>query len=137
MVRHSPFVLPLTSPHLVFLAAFFGYVDLNTPGVFTTLPEVFDAGYALSKDSTFLGHRPVASKSPLKYSDHYVWQTYAEVDERRRNLGSAIHALFENGTVGGGEYPTVGLWSPNRPGEFLTRSVIQSVAQCIFRVDSD
>ncbi|KAH9039045.1 acetyl-CoA synthetase-like protein [Lactarius hengduanensis] len=95
--------------------AIFGYVDLNTPGALATLPEIFDAGYALSKDLTFLGHRPVASKSPLKYADHYVWQTYAQVDDRRRNLGSAIHALFENGTVGGGEFPTVGLWSPNRP----------------------
>ncbi|KAI0256465.1 long-chain-fatty-acid-CoA ligase [Lactifluus subvellereus] len=96
--------------------AIFGYVDLNTPGSLTTLPEVFDAGYALSKDSTFLGYRPVASKSPLRYADHYVWQTYAEVNERRRNLGSAVHSLFESGTVGGGgEYPTVGLWSPNRP----------------------
>ncbi|KAI0306786.1 long-chain-fatty-acid-CoA ligase [Multifurca ochricompacta] len=81
--------------------AIFGYVDLNTPDTFSTLPEVFNEGYALSKDHTFLGYRPVASKSPLKYADHYVWQTYAEVDERRRNLGSAIHALFENGTVGG------------------------------------
>jgi long-chain acyl-CoA synthetase len=96
-------------------------VDLNTPGAPTTLLDAFDSGYALSKDCTFLGHRPVASKNPLKYADHYVWQTYKEVDERRRNLGSAIHTLFENGSVGGGEYPTVGLWSPNRPGEFLTR----------------
>ena len=99
--------------------AIFGYVDLNTPGALTTLPEVFDSGYALSKDLTFLGHRPVVSKSPPKYADHYIWQTYAQVDERRRNLGSGIHALFENGTVGGGELPTVGLWSPNRPGKFL------------------
>jgi long-chain acyl-CoA synthetase len=95
--------------------AIFGYVDLNTPGALTTLPEVFDSGYALSKDLTFLGHRPLASKRPLKYADHYVWQTYAQVDKRRRNLGSGIHALFENGTVGGGELPTVGLWSTNRP----------------------
>lgn len=102
------------------LPAVFGYVDLNTPDALTTLPEIFDSGYALSKDLTFLGHRPVASKSPLKYVDHYVWQTYAQVDERRRNLGSAIHSLFENGTVGGGELPTVGLWSPNRPGKSLT-----------------
>lgn len=99
--------------------AIFGYIDLNTPGALTTLPEVFDSGYALSKDLTFLGHRPVATKNPLKYADHYIWQTYAQVDERRRDLGSAIHALFENGTVGGGELPTVGLWCPNRPGKLL------------------
>ena len=105
--------------------AIFGYVDLNTPGALTTLPEVFDSGYALSKDLTFLGHRPLASKSPLKYADYYIWQTYAQVDERRRNLGCAIHALFENGTVGGGELHTVGLWCPNRPGISLTHCVIR------------
>jgi long-chain acyl-CoA synthetase len=90
-------------------------VDLDTPGVFTTLPEVFDSGYAVSKNSAFLGQRPVVSKNPLTYAHHYVWHTYAEVEERRRHIGSAIHTLFENGTVGGGEYPTVGLWSSNRP----------------------
>ncbi|KAI9458025.1 acetyl-CoA synthetase-like protein [Russula earlei] len=95
--------------------AFFGFVDINTPGVFTTLPEVFDAGYSIAKDKSFLGHRPVLSKNPLTHARHYVWQTYAEVDERRRHIGSAVHKLFENGTVGGGEYPTVGLWSLNRP----------------------
>lgn len=92
-------------------------MDSNTPGALTTLPEVFDSGYALSKDLTLLGHRPLTSKSPLKFADHYIWQTYAQVDESRRNLGSAVHALFENGTVGGGELPTVGLWCPNRPGK--------------------
>jgi long-chain acyl-CoA synthetase len=105
----------------------FGYVDLDTPGVLSTLPDVFDSGYTVSKNSTFLGHRPVVSKNPLKYAHHYVWQTYAEVDERRRHIGSAIHTLFENGTVGGGEYPTVGLWSTNRPGKFLAFGVVQSV----------
>ncbi len=106
--------------------ATFGYVDLDTPGVLTTLPEVFESGHAASKNSTFLGQRPVVSKNPLTYAHHYVWQTYAEVDERRRHIGSAIHTLFENGTVGGGEYPTVGLWSSNRPGNFLALRIIQS-----------
>ncbi|KAI0282206.1 acetyl-CoA synthetase-like protein [Russula aff. rugulosa BPL654] len=95
--------------------AIFGYMDLDTPGVPTTLPEVFDSGYAVSKNSAFLGQRPVVSKNPLTYARHYVWHTYAEVEERRRHIGSAIHTLFENGTAGGGEYPTVGLWSSNRP----------------------
>ena len=122
---------PLTTRSCVFnvlsIVATFGYVDLDTPGVFTTLPEVFDSGYAVAKDSAFLGQRPVISKNPLTYAHHYVWLTYAEVEERRRHIGSAIHTLFENGTVGGGEYPTVGLWSSNRPGIFLALGIIQSV----------
>ncbi len=99
MVCHLPrFPLVFVVLHFIFIVATFGYVDFDTPGSLTTLPEVFDAIYAR----------------------HYVWQTYAQVDERRRHIGSAIHSLFENGTVGGGELPTVGLWSPNRPGKFLT-----------------
>ncbi len=109
------------------IVAIFGYVDLDTPGVLTTLPEVFESGYAVSKNSTFLGQRPVVSKNPLTYAHHYVWQTYAEVDEKRRHIGSAIHTVFENGTVGGGEYPTVGLWSSNRPGIFLALGTIQYI----------
>jgi long-chain acyl-CoA synthetase len=113
---------PLTARSCVFnvlsIVAIFGYMDLDTPGVPTTLPEVFDSGYAVSKNSAFLGQRPVVSKNPLTYARHYVWHTYAEVEERRRHIGSAIHTLFENGTAGGGEYPTVGLWSSNRPGKF-------------------
>jgi len=105
---------------LTSILAIFGYVDFNTPGTFSTLPQIFDAGYALSKDKICLGHRPLLSRNPLTYARQYVWQTYAEVDERRRNIGSAIHTLFENGTVGSGEYPTVGLWSLNRPGEYLS-----------------
>jgi long-chain acyl-CoA synthetase len=105
--------------YVLFISATFGYVDLDTPGALTTLPEVFDSGYAASKNSAFLGQRPVVSKNPLTYAHHYVWQTYAEVEERRRHIGSAIHALFGNGTAGGGEYPTVGLWSSNRPGIFF------------------
>ena len=42
-----------------------------------------------------------------------------QVDERRRNVGSAIHKLFNDGILGGGEMPTVGIWSHNRPGEVL------------------
>lgn len=109
------------------IVAAFGYVDLDTPGVLTTLTEVFDSGYAVSKNSAFLGQRPVISKNPLKYAHHYVWHTYTEVEEKRRLIGSAIHTLFENGTVGGGELPTVGLWSSNRPGIFLALGTIQSV----------
>jgi hypothetical protein len=119
-VNSSDTYSPCSFLHLIFILAIFRYIDLNTPDTLTTLTEVFDSGYALSKDNTFLGHRPIISRNPLIYARHYVWQTYAQVDERRRHLGSAIHHLFENGTVGGGESPTVGLWSPNRPGKPLT-----------------
>lgn len=78
---------------------------------------MFDTGLALSKDRNFLGYRPKLSTNPVKYADHYVWQTYTEVDARRRAVGSALASLFQQGVLGGGEMETVGLWSQNRPGK--------------------
>ena len=66
-----------------------------------------------------LGHRPRISTSPLKFANYYVWQTYGEVDLRRRWIGSALVKLFSSGELGGGEFPTVGVWSQNRPGMSL------------------
>jgi len=95
--------------------AAFPYLDKTSPGVLKTLPECFAAGFAKSADRPFLGHRPVISTSPLTFAKHYVWQTYRQVDEKRRILGSGIDKLFQDGAVGGGELPTVGIWSQNRP----------------------
>ncbi|KAJ6500495.1 hypothetical protein C8R45DRAFT_1051694 [Mycena sanguinolenta] len=80
-----------------------------------TLADVFLSGLSKGKDRPFLGHRPVISKQPLKFANHYEWQTYGQVDTRRRHLGSAIVHLFKAGVIGGGDLETVGLWSINRP----------------------
>jgi long-chain acyl-CoA synthetase len=101
-----------------FLVAVFPYLDQYAPGTLKTLQECFAAGYAKSADRPFLGHRPVISTNPLTFAKHYVWQTYRQVNERRCILGSGIHKLFQDGTVGGGELPTVGIWSPNIPGTY-------------------
>jgi long-chain acyl-CoA synthetase len=71
-----------------------------------------------------LGHRPLVSTQPLKFSDHYVWETYAEVDVRRRNVGSALLPMFKNGELGGGDMRTVGVWSQNRPGVSIPERAI-------------
>lgn len=80
------------------------------------LPDVFELGLRISTNERYLGHRPLVSKNPLKFADHYVWETYAQVDQRRRNIGSALHKYFTDDLLGGGEMPTVGIWSINRPG---------------------
>ncbi|EGN96081.1 hypothetical protein SERLA73DRAFT_76081 [Serpula lacrymans var. lacrymans S7.3] len=96
--------------------AIYGLLDHDIPNAFKTLPEIFDNGYLLGKGARFLGHRPVISTSPLKFGD-YVWQTYPQVDVRRRRIGSALETLFKNGVLGGGSdgLQTVGIWSQNRP----------------------
>lgn len=63
----------------------------------------------------------MVSTNPLKFADHYVWLTYREVDVKRREIGSALHTWFQKGVLGGGEMETVGIWSPNRPGEIRRR----------------
>lgn len=97
----------------------FGYIDHKTPNCVRTLTEVWDNGFEVSRNKRFLGHRPIISTQPLKYGP-YVWETYAEVDVRRRNIGSALCHMFGKGELGGGELETVGIWSQNRPGNFTS-----------------
>ncbi len=94
------------------------FVDLKSPNVFTNLLEIFDEGLRRANGGPFLGHRPVISENPLKYADYHVWQTWPEVDARRRALGSALHKLFQDGTLGGGDLSTVGIWSKNCPSTY-------------------
>ncbi|EPQ50657.1 acetyl-CoA synthetase-like protein [Gloeophyllum trabeum ATCC 11539] len=95
----------------------------HTPDSIQTLPQVFDIGLAKSRHEPFLGHRPLLSSpstdTPV-HAGYYVWQTYAEVDQRRKAIGSAVCKLFERGgwegvRDGGREMQTVGIWSANRP----------------------
>jgi long-chain acyl-CoA synthetase len=91
-----------------------GFIDADTPGIVKTLPEVFETGYNQNPDGRLLGHRPVISTQPLKFGP-YVWQTYRQVDARRRKIGSALHELFKSGVLKGDDMETVGIWSQNRP----------------------
>ncbi|KAJ7043194.1 hypothetical protein C8F04DRAFT_1251350 [Mycena alexandri] len=97
-----------------YINGMWGYLD-PTKFSIQTLPDIFTSGLSKGKDSPFLGHRPIVSKQPLKFANYYEWQTYGEVDIRRRNIGSAVDHLFKTGVIGGGELETVGLWSINRP----------------------
>lgn len=83
-----------------------------------TLHELFLSGMARGADRPCLGWRTQISSNPVKYANKYEWLSYAQVNERRLNLGSAIEALFRSGRAGGGELPTVGIWCKNRPGAF-------------------
>ncbi|KAF8509544.1 acetyl-CoA synthetase-like protein [Gautieria morchelliformis] len=90
-------------------------LNFDSPHSRRSLPEIFESGLAHSPNAPCIGHRPVISTTPLKFAPYYSWQTYTEVDERRRNLGSALEFLWQHGRAGGGDLPTLGLWSLNRP----------------------
>ncbi|XP_006462792.1 hypothetical protein AGABI2DRAFT_186655 [Agaricus bisporus var. bisporus H97] len=95
--------------------AIWGLIDENTPNTFLTLDQIFEDGLKVGREREFLGHRSIISTNPLKFADRYEWITYGEVDKKRRYIGSAMHSLFSQDEVGGGEYQTVGIWSANRP----------------------
>lgn len=101
--------------------AFLKQTSLQDHNSFQTTIEVFEQGLQTSgKNAQCIGYRPKVSDEPLKFADHFVWQTYGEVDIRRKNLGSAVQGLFNSGdalAVDGLE--TIALWSMNVPGECI------------------
>jgi long-chain acyl-CoA synthetase len=78
------------------------------------------------RDRPFLGHRPIISRNPLKFADHYEWLTWGEVDRQRQYIGSALHAIFKNGEVKAEDYETVGIWSQNRPGKTISHCELRT-----------
>lgn len=103
---------------LIVPSGIWGLIGVHTPNALTTLDEIFECGVMGGKDRPFLGHRPILSVTPLTYANYFVWQSYGDVDTRRRHIGSALTSMFSGGHLGGGEYDTVGIWSMNRPGTF-------------------
>ncbi|KAI0712575.1 acetyl-CoA synthetase-like protein [Earliella scabrosa] len=104
---------------------------LDTPGVFTNLIDVFDEGLRRSKGGPFLGHRPLLSKKPPTWANYHVWQSWPEVDARRRAVGSALHKLFQSKELGGGPLDTVGIWSKNCPNWLLIDLAAQAYAKVV------
>ena len=86
---------------------------------FTNLVQVFDRGFKVAgPNAPYIGHRPIVSTNPLKFTDHFVWSTWGEVAKRRLDAGSGVENLFRSGdAVKANELETVGLWSANTPGE--------------------
>ncbi|KAG8905292.1 hypothetical protein FRB99_000265 [Tulasnella sp. 403] len=92
------------------------WTDLKGDYAPTTLPKLFESGLAQARDLPFLGHRQVTSTEPLTFANEYTWQTYGQVDKRRRAVGSAIDALFKSGKLPAGpDFEGVGIWALNRP----------------------
>ena len=59
-----------------------------------------------------LGHRNYDATT--KTFGPYVWQTYEQVQDRRRNFGIGITQLHQQLGISGQQYG-VGLWCQNRP----------------------
>ncbi|KAG9025975.1 hypothetical protein FS837_004766, partial [Tulasnella sp. UAMH 9824] len=93
-----------------------------------TLPELFESGLAQANDLPFLGHRAVLTTEPtVTFAPEYTWQTYAEVDKRRRAVGSALESYFKSGKLQkGSDFEAVGIWAVNRPEWQITDLACQA-----------
>ncbi|KAG8791173.1 hypothetical protein FRC17_008790, partial [Serendipita sp. 399] len=92
----------------------------NPSQTVSTTYECFEVTLKAHPAFKCLGHRPILSgnvedPATVVFKREYIWQTYEEVAQRRLNIGSAIQGMFNDGSIGGGELPTVGTWTINRP----------------------
>ncbi|TFY63955.1 hypothetical protein EVJ58_g2936 [Rhodofomes roseus] len=105
------------------------FMTLESPGTLTTCWEIFEEGLHRSKGGPLFGRRPLVSTSPLKFADHYEWDSWHRIDERRRAIGSALCNLFRKGVLGGGQLETVGIWSKNSPEWQLVDTALHAYAK--------
>jgi long-chain acyl-CoA synthetase len=83
-----------------------------------TLHDVFEDVATRKPKADCLGHRPW-NPVTRKWEDRYEWQSFAQVAERRKNLGAGIVELHRKVGVTAMKYG-VGLWSQNRPEWAIT-----------------
>ena len=78
----------------------------------TTAHEVFEQTVQRAGHKRCLGHRPYDAQT--RTYGPYVWESYADIQRRRTNLGIGLVALHEQVGVTGTQHG-VGLWCQNRP----------------------
>ncbi|KAG8897541.1 hypothetical protein FRB99_008101, partial [Tulasnella sp. 403] len=90
--------------------------ELKLDYALATLPKLFESGLEQARHLPFLGHRGVVETNPLTLAPQYTWQTYDQVDKRRRAVGSALQHLFTTSKLAAGaDFEGVGIWALNRP----------------------
>ncbi|KAL1843008.1 hypothetical protein VTJ49DRAFT_3485 [Mycothermus thermophilus] len=92
-----------------------------------TVHDLFEHSFAQFARNRCLGWRPwnPATKS---FEPRYVWMTYGEVAERRKNLGAGIVELHKEVGVDEKAKYGVGLWAQNRPEWQITEMALVSQA---------
>lgn len=86
-----------------------------------TLLDIWEDTVKRFPNNRCLGARPW-NPTIKNWENKYVWQTYAEVDKRVRNLGSGIFELHRRIGVSPGNHG-VGIWSQNRPEWQITGKI--------------
>ncbi len=94
-----------------------------------TAHEIFEQTAHRVPKNRCLGHRPYDSAT--KTFGPYTWQTYGQVQKRRRDFGSGLRALHEQLGIAGAQYG-VGLWCQNRPEWQIVD--LACMSQCLYSV---
>ncbi|TIB85666.1 hypothetical protein E3Q06_01816 [Wallemia mellicola] len=103
-------------PTSLISAALWGENPSPDVGVQTAY-DLFQYTLARAADKNFLGHRPY-NPSKGRYERYYQYQSYAEIAQRRTNLGSGISELVNQGKLGANTNHAgwaAGTWSKNCP----------------------
>jgi long-chain acyl-CoA synthetase len=80
-----------------------------------TMHDMFDDAAAKYPNNNCLGSRPWNNVTRI-WADHYAWETYSQVAERRLDVGAGLreaHAQIFVATSTGQKFG-VGIWSQNR-----------------------
>ncbi len=78
-----------------------------------TYHDLFENSVKYRGNKNFLGWRPW-NPAAKTWENKYVWMTYAEAAERRKNFGAGVAELHKSIGITTGKYG-VGLWAQNSP----------------------
>lgn len=117
----SPYGLPIPGTEREGRSAIYRHWRFRDQPLITTFDPAVQTTHDLFEESArkrggaqCLGTRPW-NPTTRTWEDRYVWQTYAEVAERRKNLGAGLVEIHEKIGIGkNGEKYGIGLWSQNR-----------------------
>ncbi|KAK3343787.1 hypothetical protein B0T25DRAFT_307534 [Lasiosphaeria hispida] len=89
-----------------------------------TIHDLFEASVARVPNTRCLGWRPW-NPATKTWEPKYVWMTYGEVAERRKNFGAGIVEVHKQVGITEDKYG-VGLWAQNRPEWQITELALLS-----------
>ncbi|KAK0705002.1 hypothetical protein B0H67DRAFT_592918 [Lasiosphaeris hirsuta] len=89
-----------------------------------TIHDLFEASVARVPSTRCLGWRPW-NPTTKTWEPKYVWMTYSEVAERRKNFGAGIIEVHKQLGITNDKYG-VGLWAQNRPEWQITELALLS-----------
>lgn len=89
-----------------------------------TIHDLFEVSVASVPRNKCLGYRPW-NPNTKTWENKFVWSTYAEVAERRKNYGAGIVEIHQRIGVKEDKY-AVGIWAQNRPEWQITELALLS-----------